>query len=536
MNDELNFITCLTWIKRGVGKQVPDVVTLDKDELRALINSGKSNPSSDTKDDDKEIDENENDGSDDLDQYNLDNYDEEDEDENAVSLAGLTYYSCNDEDPNLTVKDEEDDSDEEDIKIKPNDNLIVVGHGKKDDSVLDIYVYNEDDDDLYVHHDIPLPYMPLCVEWLDFDSTDSGKGNFVACGGMCPQIDVWDLDVVNGLEPEISLTKSKKCKPVKKKKKSEIAVLGLSWNKLARNVLASAYNDCTVALWDLSTGKDVTSITGFEDKVQSLVWHPFEAETLLTGSSDKYVKIFDCRAPESSIKSWICDGEVETVIWNHFDPFLCLAGTDKGNVMCFDARRSVDHVWKLDAHSDSCTGLALSSMCPGYLVTVSTDKSVKIWDIMNNEPSLVLQRSPNIGQIYCTGMSPDSAFTLACGGKHKSKPFKIMNTISSSAVQERFGSRNLMERRPSNKDTVECGKVKKGDVVSSSASTLSVEKKEELKDKRVLKKEKLKGVKKTGKAKSGKKSKQPKDESISENNKKEGRKVKRKSKSVKEDE
>jgi hypothetical protein len=37
-------------------------------------------------------------------------------------------------------------------------------------------------------------------------------------------------------------------------------------------------------------------------------------------------------------------------------------------------------------------GLALSNFVPSCLATASTDGSVKLWDISNNSPSLVLTR------------------------------------------------------------------------------------------------------------------------------------------------
>ena len=79
-----------------------------------------------------------------------------------------------------------------------------------------VYVYNDVEDALYVHHDILLPSFPLALEWLSFDPESDKGGSLVAIGTMEPVIDVWDLDLVDCLEPAFSLgRKAKKKKGVK---------------------------------------------------------------------------------------------------------------------------------------------------------------------------------------------------------------------------------------------------------------------------------------------------------------------------------
>lgn len=209
-----------------------------------------------------------------------------------------------------------------------------------------------------------LPNFPLCLEWLDFTPASSssptpipnnlstpGFGNYIAVGTLDPEIEIWSLDVVEAMYPNSILGRPDQTKahiptPLgtgkKKKKKAKHrgaekgyhvdAVLGLSWNKVQRNLLASASADRTVKLWDLSRdptingetmeggegGGAIRSFDVHKDKVQAVQWNEKEPSILLTGSYDRTVRTFDSRSPGTGVGA-ILGSDVEALRWDPWE-------------------------------------------------------------------------------------------------------------------------------------------------------------------------------------------------------------------------
>ena len=203
----------------------------------------------------------------------------------------------------------QDDEDLEDDEVKPTDSMIITAITEDDYSHLEIQLYSNDGA-LFVHHDINLPEFPLCLAWMDCPPflVDGQQqmigvyayytcvcitncmctmivyilhhvhhntihitimfmlyttGNYIAVGTFDPTIEIWNLDVLDPLEPTASLggilskkkkrihkTDTKKTMVIEYKKDShEGAVMSLSWNKHYRQALSSGSADNTVKIW-----------------------------------------------------------------------------------------------------------------------------------------------------------------------------------------------------------------------------------------------------------------------------------------------
>lgn len=120
--------------------------------------------------------------------------------------------------------DDISEDEEDDFTIHSTDALIACATAQDDISNIEVYVYDEINQALYVHHDYLLSSYPLCVEWLAKDPRNKGntKANYAIIGSFLPEIEIWNLDELNAVDPAVTLGKidddDKYYKNMKKKK------------------------------------------------------------------------------------------------------------------------------------------------------------------------------------------------------------------------------------------------------------------------------------------------------------------------------
>ena|SRR5271156_1316334 len=76
-------------------------------------------------------------------------------------------------------------------------------------------------------------------------------------------------------------------------------------------------------------------------------------------------------------------------------------------------------LWTLKAHAVEVTGLALSSHCKDLLLTGGMDEAVKVWDLKDNKPQFVTEKSMHIGQILTLSGCPNVPYVFCAGGNKK---------------------------------------------------------------------------------------------------------------------
>lgn len=368
------------------------------------------------------------------DEFNFGEYDKE-QSEPGLKMSDVVEVT---EDEQLA--DNENDSDAEDDIIKPSDNLVLVGRVEADCSSLEVFIYNEAENSLYVHHDFVLPFHLLCVEPFSYDPGSQQPGNLCAIGGMEPIIHVYDLDIHSPLEPIMELGKKASKKKNTKRVGHKNAVLDLAWNSNFQHIMASASVDQTVILWDLENATPSTVLKDFAEKVQSIEFNASEAEYLLTGSSDNTIKLFDCRQSDNestNYKKWIVDGEVERIKWNPNDKYHFVAGTNAGKIYYFDSR-ATEPLWSVEAHEKELTDFGFNKSAPSMLTTTSVDNFVKVWKFDSSSCNLVHSQHYKLGRIHCLHEAPENNWFVGLGGDKRRKNFMVANLLDSDSVKAAF--------------------------------------------------------------------------------------------------
>lgn len=404
-------ITSLTWIKKNWAKSIPVEYEVQEDtvkEFKKIQKKGHLTGGETIKETTIKLEK-------ELDNLHLNLKDEEGlEDVPTFCDEFKKFYAegkpgqegennqNNQTDPQEEYPEEFDDvSDEEqdDFTIHPTDTLIACTTAQEDFSNIEVYIFDEINQSLYVHHDVILSAYPLCIEWLP--SRNNQKTNYAIVGSFLPEIEIWNLDVQDALEPEIVLGKfdenEKHFKNLKKKKNlSKLkemeefkyihtdAVLSLNINPFNNSILASGGADSKILLWDISsqdTSKAFKSLTEHKDKVQSVRWNKMEDNVLVSGSFDKTIKLWDIRT-DTSCTTINVGSDIECIDWSGINKYWFLSSYENGRIDLYDIRK-YDTLVSFQAHKKAATSVTFSNKQEGLFASVSNDSHVKVWDASN---------------------------------------------------------------------------------------------------------------------------------------------------------
>ena len=319
--------------------------------------------------------------------------------------------------------DDISDEEQDDFTIHPTDSLIVCGTAQDDFSNLEIYIYDENTLDLFVHHDIVLSSFPLSLEWIPYKNND--KCNYALVGSFTPGIEIWNLDIMDAIEPEMVLGLNKD-KNANKDLYHTDAVMSLCLNQINSNLVASSGADKKVLIWDLNSSPNLAKTVYKEhtDKVQSVKWNKIEENLLVSGSYDKTIKIFDTRT-NKSVFTYKVNSDIECIDWSLKDSYKMLFSFEDGKIQLFDIK-NFSAIASFKAHKKEATSVSFSPQQETLFSSCGRDGRIKIWDtkkIEKNEngenmPTLLLEKfiKKSTGELFTVKFAEDCNNTIAVGG------------------------------------------------------------------------------------------------------------------------
>ncbi|RUT04394.1 hypothetical protein DSM106972_046220 [Dulcicalothrix desertica PCC 7102] len=141
--------------------------------------------------------------------------------------------------------------------------------------------------------------------------------------------------------------------------------------------LVSASPDKTIKLWDVTTGKIISTLTGHTDFVSSIVYSP-DGKTLASASGDKTIKLWD-----------IATGKIISTLTGHTDWVNSVVTSPDGKTLASVSNDNTIKLWDINTRKEIATLTGHQSWVSSVvysqdgktLASASGDKTIKLWDV-----------------------------------------------------------------------------------------------------------------------------------------------------------
>ncbi|KAH0571463.1 WD40 repeat protein [Spironucleus salmonicida] len=339
---------------------------------------------------------------------------------------------------NCAEQFDDSDSDMDGFEYTKNDNVFVTCRSAEL-GYVDVMVFNRRGD-FFLHHNYQLHYLPLSSVPVGFNPYTKETGNFVAISGTTNEIELFDLDVLDSIQPDLVLGGNKVVKN-KKGKRVELqrpgshngSVLSLTWSKLHPNILVSAGED-TIKVWDLSTQKLVSNIESHDGVVSQVRFHAEISQIMLScGLSDRKIIIHNFANDThtviytSDVDFEQCEWYGNSVIFTTEDGKIGIVNVEKCELVsifqCFQEQKS-----------KPLTALAIHPS--GNIVIVGSPEVKEVAILLVKDGQFQLHSLHQTGQVFSALFMPGYD-SYACTLGHEN------GNISLFQVYSRIGVENI---------------------------------------------------------------------------------------------
>ncbi|MFN6531406.1 serine/threonine-protein kinase [Nostoc sp. ChiSLP03a] len=180
--------------------------------------------------------------------------------------------------------------------------------------------------------------------------------------------------------------------------------------------LASGSADCTIKLWQVQTGIEIQTLTGHSDPVSSIAYSPI---TSTTNSQER--QLVASGSNDYTIKLWqIYTGRNIYTLTGHSFFVNCIAFSKNGEIIASGSGDNTIKLWHVNTgkeirtligHSDSVWSVGFSQDGQ-FLASGSWDNTIKLWHIHSGKEISTLTGHSNY--VRCVAFCPDGQ-TLVSG-------------------------------------------------------------------------------------------------------------------------
>lgn len=299
-------------------------------------------------------------------------------------------------------------------------------------------MFEESNFNLYVHHDIMLSSFPICMEWLGVDpstfgNAESDRANLAVLGTFLSDIEIWNLDILDNVEPALLLQgNGAEHMGGGNKDGHEGAIISLSVNQERKNILASGSADSTVKIWDMSKGSSVAmthKCGGFKpEKVQ---WHPTESSILFISTDDNHLRAADIRAPKE-IGSYKFEASIEDFCFDNANEKEIHISFGNGFVGGLDISKDFKPSYGVQCSKKAITSISMSPTVKGLLTVTSMDSILRV---LNTQKRSEDNSPTKIDKLLTRGVNPTSNQNINFSREISSTAHSALTLLTSTAAE-----------------------------------------------------------------------------------------------------
>ncbi|MEH2066741.1 MAG: serine/threonine-protein kinase [Nostoc sp.] len=199
--------------------------------------------------------------------------------------------------------------------------------------------------------------------------------------------------------------------------------------------IASSGDDRKIKLWNLATGKQISSLNTYSGQVNIVVISP-DGKTLVSGSDDSTIKVWNL-ATGRQIRTLTGHSDSVHALAIAADSQTLISGSDDNTIKIWDLVTG-EQIKTLVGHTFWVRSVAISPDSV-ILISGSFDKTIKIWNLTKGYSIRTLEG--NSQTVTNVAISPDGK-TLA--GASRDRTIKLWNIATGKEIRTLVGHTNTV--------------------------------------------------------------------------------------------